>query len=81
MYMRISIPPKDRDCLRILWFRNNDLEGEIVIYHFRVLIFGATSSSAMSSFGMAEMIRVNEINASLETVAIAKKPFYVDDGL
>ena len=30
---------------------------------------------------MAETIRVNEINASPETVAIAKKSFYVDDGL
>jgi len=44
MFYLIRVCPRDRNCLRFLWWPNGDLTQKVTPYRMKVHLFGATSS-------------------------------------
>ena len=43
MFHQVYVAPRDRDCLRFLWWPGGDISKDPVIYRMRVHLFSATS--------------------------------------
>ncbi|XP_068680600.1 uncharacterized protein [Montipora foliosa] len=52
MFHGFYVNPEQGDFLRFLWFKDNDLAGQIVEYRMNVLLFGAVSSKGVTNFGL-----------------------------
>ncbi|XP_078482500.1 uncharacterized protein LOC144743196 isoform X2 [Ciona intestinalis] len=52
MFHQFYVAEAYRDFLRFLWWKNDDVEQEIVEYRMKVHIFGATSSPGCANFGL-----------------------------
>ena len=81
MFMQCGIWEEDRDYLRILWFEENNIEGNIKEYRFKRLPFGLNCSMSMADYCLRKTAEENEVEVSAETVEVVKSSFYVDDGL
>ena len=81
MFMQCGIWENDRDYLRILWFEENNIEGNIKEYRFKSLPFGLNCSMSMADYCLRKTAEENEVEVSAETVEVVKSSFYVDDGL
>ena len=78
MFLQCGIQECDRDLLRILWFKDNDIDKEIVDYRFKRLPFGLNCSMSIVEYCLKRTASDNETHASAETV---NSSFYVDEGL
>ena len=81
MFLQVGIPEQQRDLLRILWFKDNDLNGPIVTYRFKYLPYGLICSMSMAAHALSVIADKNQTQASPETVDMLRRNFYVDDGL
>ena len=70
-----------RDFLRFLWFKDNDLNGQICEYRMNVHLFGAVSSPGVANFGLRTAANMGLEQFGLEAADFLKNDFYVDDGL
>ena len=71
MFHDFYVNPKQRDLLRFLWFKDNDLAGQIVEYRINVHLFSAVSSTGVTTFGLRMRAETGR----------GHNDFYVDDGL
>ena len=77
--LNIEIDPKDRDCLRFLWAKDitaKDLE--IVVYHYRTVVFGVRSSPFLLNAMLQHHIKTYQ-EADPQFVSKLLQSFYVDD--
>ena len=74
MVMQVKVPLHDRESLRFLWWKDNDLSKPVVEYRMTVHPFGDTSSSFCSNCAL----RHGKDYSDNAFEAILKK-FYVDD--
>ena len=79
MFLRILVPPVDRDKMRFLWF-NDDLT-QTVQMRMRSHVFGATSSPCVAAYALKSVARNNLSGASESTRNVINQSFYVDDCL
>jgi len=70
-----------RDYLRFLWYRNNDLDNEIVDHRMRVHVFGNSPSPAVAIYGLRRAAKEHEGRFGSDTRKLVEKEFYVDDML
>ena len=70
MFHSFYVNPEHRDYLRFLWFKDNNLDGQIIEYRMNVHLFGAVSSPGVANFGLR-----------MTAEAGRRDDFYVDDGL
>ncbi|XP_026119086.1 uncharacterized protein LOC113098285 [Carassius auratus] len=70
-----------KDYLRFLWYRNNDLNSEIVDHRMRVHVFGNSPSPAVAIYGLRRAAKEYEESFGSDTRKLVEKEFYVDDML
>ncbi|XP_054652021.1 uncharacterized protein LOC129192244 [Dunckerocampus dactyliophorus] len=70
-----------RDFLRFLWFRNNDLNSDIVDYRMRVHLFGNSPSPAVAVYGLRRAAKKAEADYGSDARELIDREFYVDDAL
>lgn len=52
MFHCFVVQEDHRDVLCFLWYRNNDLSGDVVDYHMRMHVFGNSPSPAVAIYGL-----------------------------
>ena len=81
MFLQCGINEPVRNLLRIVWFKDHDLDAPIVTYRFKRLPFGLNCSMSMANFCLKYTMDKNETGASAETIDSGKNSFYVDNCL
>ena len=81
VYHQVKVPDYDRDMLRFLWPKNNDLEAELLEYRMTVHLFGGAWSSSAANYSLKRTADDNRKNYPLEAVESVISNFYVDDWL
>lgn len=81
MFHSFHVSPEHRDLLRFLWFKDNNLESQIVEYSMNVHLFGAVSSPGVANFGLRATAEAGREQFGNEAADFLKNDFYVDDGL
>ena len=76
MYYQVLIPPEQRDALRFLWYKGD----QIVHYRMTRHVFGGVWCSSSSSFALLRTIQDNPGYPEV-VVNTVKESFYVDDCL
>lgn len=67
--------------LRFLWYKENDVNNEIVEYRMKVHVFGNGPSPAVAIYRLRRAIREGAQEHGADTVKFVERHFYVDDGL
>ena len=80
MFMQCGIVERDRDSLRVLWFKDNDIDNDIVEYRFKRLPYGLNCSISMADYCLRKTADDN-VGVSAAAIEAVKSSFYVDDGL
>ncbi|XP_034053860.1 uncharacterized protein LOC117533931 [Gymnodraco acuticeps] len=81
MFYSFLVKGEDRNFLRFLWFRDNDLSKDIVDFRMNVHVFGNSPSPAVAIHGLQQSVQVKELNVDAEVKHFVMRDFYVDDGL
>lgn len=81
MFLQVSVPQKDRDYLRFLWWPDGNLQQDPAEYRMTVHLFGANSSPSCANFALQRTARDNSKDYSDATLQTVLKNFYVDDCL
>jgi len=81
MFCQIRICPRDRDCLRFLWWPNGDLTQKATPYRMKVHLFGGTSSPSCAAFSLRQA--ACDVGGAYEPVVAStiERCVYVDDCL
>lgn len=81
MFLQVLVPPDQQDCLRILWFEEHNLQGDIVEYRFTRWPFGLNCSPFAATFAKNKTAQDNVVKVSAQAVDTILRNFYVDDCL
>ena len=81
MFHSFHVNPEHRDFLRFLWFKDNDLNGQICEYRMNVHLFGAVSSPGVANFGLRATAETGREQFGQAAAEFLQQDFYVDDGL
>ncbi|XP_034075900.1 uncharacterized protein LOC117548634 [Gymnodraco acuticeps] len=79
MFHCFVVKKEHRDFLRFLWYRNNDLDSDIVEYRMRVHVFGNSPSPAVAIYGLRRAAREEENDFGGDARRLVEREFYVDD--
>ena len=79
-FFQVAMPKKQRDLFRIIWFKNNDLDGgEPQVFRFSRHVWGINSSPYVALLTIKHLITENPTNASDRTLNAIDKNRYMDD--
>ena len=79
-FFQVVVPEAQRDLLRIIWFRNSDLEGgEPQVFRFSRLVWGINSSPYVALLAIKTLISENPTQASIKTLNAINDNRYMDD--
>lgn len=81
MFHSFYVNSEHRDYLRFLWFKDNNLDGQIIEYRMNVYLFWAVSSPGVANFGLRITAEAGRQQFGPEAANILRNDFYVDDGL
>ncbi|XP_017275504.2 uncharacterized protein LOC108249317 [Kryptolebias marmoratus] len=81
MFYCFNVHEQDRNYLRFLWFRDNDISKDIVEYRMRVHVFGNSPSPAVAIYGLHQSVLRSEPDSDPDVRQFVTRDFYVDDGL
>ncbi|KAJ8353217.1 hypothetical protein SKAU_G00207840 [Synaphobranchus kaupii] len=81
MFYSFMVQKDDRDVLRFLWYRDNDLTNEVVDYRMKVHVFGNSPSPDVAIFGLRKAAREAEEEYGSDVRQFIERDFYVDDAL
>ena len=81
MFYCFYVREEDRNFLRFLWFRDNNLCNDIIEYRMRVHVFGNSPSPAVAIFGLHQSVQCCEVDFDADVKQFVTRDFYVDDGL
>ncbi|XP_023812156.1 uncharacterized protein LOC111947642 [Oryzias latipes] len=81
MFYCFNVREQDRNYLRFLWFRDNDLSKDLIECRMRVHVFGNSPSPAVAIYGLHQSVLQNEPDCDPDVKQFVTRDFYVDDGL
>ncbi|XP_024118967.1 uncharacterized protein LOC112140289 [Oryzias melastigma] len=81
MFYCFEVRESHRNFLRFLWYKENDINKEIVEYRMKVHVFGNSPSPAVATYGLRRAIQEGASKYGNDTVQFVERHFYVDDGL
>lgn len=81
MFHCFTVKENHRDYLRFLWFRDNDLDKDVIECRMKVHVFGNSPSPAVAIYGLHQAAKEGEPMHGTDTYNFVKRDFYVDDGL
>ncbi|KAM4772410.1 uncharacterized protein WCC33_004117 [Rhinophrynus dorsalis] len=70
-----------RNYLRFLWYKNDDIDGEVIECRMKVHVFGNSPSPAVANYGLRRTAREGEEEYGKDARNFVERDFYVDDGL
>ena len=79
MFFQIQIAPEDRDMIRILWFSESDMKGDVVAYQFQVAPYGLRCIPSMAGYALMFTAESNIPDASNEATANVTQDMFEDD--
>ena len=79
MFFQIRIAPEDRDMIRILWFSESDMKGDVVAYQFQVAPYGLRCIPSMAGYALMFTAESNIPDVSNEATAKVTQDMFVDD--
>ena len=79
MFPQIQISPRDRDKLRFLSWKNDELSNALIEYQMSVYLFGTVCSPGCASFALKQTVLDFKGNFDQNTVDVLDNCFYVDD--
>lgn len=82
MFFNFYVHEEDRNFLRFLWFKNNNIDNELVEFRMCVHVFGNSPSPAVATFGLRKSACDHQsLEFCNEVCELVNKQFYVDDAL
>ena len=72
---------EDRNYLRFLWWKDEDLYHEPVEFRMCVHLFGAVPCPGCANYGLKQVANNNEAEFGTQVADFIRSNFYVDDGL
>nr|CAB3263156.1 uncharacterized protein LOC104265735 [Phallusia mammillata] len=81
MFYQVRVAPRDRDCLRFLWWAGGDLSKAPTPHRMKVHLFGAASSPSCAAFCLRQA--ASDFGSEFEPLVAStvERNFYVDDCL
>ncbi|CAM1329634.1 Uncharacterised protein r2_g3880 [Pycnogonum litorale] len=81
MYYQVKVPVSDRDMLRFVWPKDNDIDEELVEYRMMVHPFGGVWGSSTANYALRRTADDNRNRYPSEVSVSVLSDFYVDDWL
>ena len=81
MFHHVRVDPRDHDAVRFLWWPDDDVRQQPVVYRMEVHIFGSTSSPSVASSSLRKTAQDNVSDFGHEVIDTVLQNFYVDDCL
>ncbi|XP_064645133.1 uncharacterized protein LOC135498680 [Lineus longissimus] len=81
MFMRVNFPDNDASLLRFLWWKDGDVNNDVLEYQMKVHLFGATSSPSCANFALHQTAKDNAHSYDAVVTQALMRSFYVDDYL
>ena len=75
------VNPEHRDFLRFLWFKDNDLNGQICEYRIKVHLLRAIPSHGVANCGLRSTAEAGRQQFDQAAADVLHYDFYVDNGL
>ena len=79
MFFQVSVPERDRDFFRFLWWPGGNQNGAMAEYRMKVHLFGAISSPSICNYALRRI--PDDFECSDSTTETIRNHFYVDDCL
>ena len=79
MFFQIRIHPEDRDVLRVLWFDQPNMQGDVATFQFQVAPYGLKCIPSMAGYALHYTAEKNIPNVSEDAVKRVKRDMFVDD--
>ncbi|KAM4691904.1 uncharacterized protein WCC33_016712 [Rhinophrynus dorsalis] len=81
MFHYFLVREDTRNYLRFLWYKNDDIDGEVTECRMKVHVFGNSPSPAVANYGLRRTAREGEEEYGKDGRNLVERDFYVDDGL
>ena len=81
MYHQVCVPVHDRDALRFLWPRDDNLDSDLLEYRMTVHLFGGVWSSSAANYALRKTADDIRSKYPVEVSESVTSNFYVDDWL
>ena len=81
MFHQVKVPEKQRNYLRFLWWKDSDLDKDVVDHEIAAQVFGGVSSPSCSNYALKRTASDNLKNYGEDVASILRRNFYVDDML
>ncbi|XP_044158322.1 uncharacterized protein LOC122944157 [Bufo gargarizans] len=81
MFHCFIVKEDNRNYLRFLWHKDNDINKEVIDYRMRVHVFGNSPSPAVAIYGLKKTAQLGEAEYGSDARQFVERNFYVDDGL
>ena len=79
MYYQVNVPESQRSYLRYLWWKEGDINSEIVDHEMCVHLFGAVSSPSSSNYALKRTAFDNSSSFGVDASETVMESFYIDD--
>ena len=79
MFSQVLVDDNDRDALRFFWFKDGDLQPQLIEYRMRSRVFGAKLSPCCAACALRRTASDNLTGASQRVMEAVEKNMYVDD--
>ena len=81
-FFQIAMPEEQRDLFRIIWFKDNNIDGrDLQVYRFVRHFWGINSSPYIALLSIQHLLSENPTNACEKTLTVLEKSRYMDDVL
>ncbi|XP_052817602.1 uncharacterized protein LOC128243724 isoform X1 [Mya arenaria] len=81
MFYQFHVHESNRNFLRFLWYKDNDIDKELIEYRMCVHVFGNSPSPAAATYGLRKIAQMTEQSHGRDVKDFIDNNFYVDDGL
>lgn len=81
MFYNFIVREDHQNYLRFLWFKNNDISGEIMECRMKVHVFGNSPSPAVATYGLRRTAQEAAQQFGEDAKRFVERDFYVDDAL
>ena len=81
MLHQVKVPEKQRNYLRFLWWKDSDLDKDVVDHEIAAHVFGGVSSPSCSNYALKRTASDNLKKYGEDVASILRRNFYVDDML
>ena len=81
MFFQFRVDVKHRNFQRFIWFKDNNVDAEMVEYRMCSHVFGNSSSPSVAAYGLKKTAAEMEPVYGSDVRNFIEKDFYVDDGL